>query len=583
MKRIHQTHRNLDSILSKYPVKAMFLLVAITLTSLNLFAQPITLSVNMEHTFLGQGDQVVIRGSIPALGIWEAAGELRLRKQGNEGLYTGRLNRNELPEGQILYKYVIIRSDGTEQWEERGNRILDKENTEVVWFDDRTIPGIQQTVVQVTFQLDLTEHSMNGLPSEGVALMGAHAPLSFELETGKTELTETRDGIWETTVAFPFGTPHDVPFKFAWLHDGQWMWEWRAGHTNHVFLIDDSRTQQKVSLRYDPLAPGVLPVEGTSGSVDDYEKVLARLPEQRRAQSRYMYEKAMVELVAGQIEIAKSTYATYKQGHPGGEEVDDFHYRMAHHIQKTQGIQAGQAYIDRQLATEPIAERKAYFTYLKGELALNAGDRATARRLFNQVRKEGVWEESTNYAEQGLVHSYLTESNPDSLLKGVSLLEQQAAIAPQAQHRKYLTRLAHAYRQAELPEKRQAMLSELATTGNPRQQAKGKIDMASELLSQGQASEALGLLDITEIDAQIPKGMLVRLTRLKLEAYHELDMHAELATLFEDYTQTWPNDAYSKRLEKLNEQARNKLGEGWKVQPSLEPAFETMESDSTNH
>jgi len=36
----------------------------------------------------------------------------------------------------------------------------------------------------------------------------------------------------------------------------------------------------------------------------------------------------------------------------------------------------------------------------------------------------------------------------------------------------------------------------------------------AELLSQGQASEAFGLLDLQEIDAQIPKGMLVRLTRL---------------------------------------------------------------------
>lgn len=560
--------------------KGSLLLVLLVVVSTALQAQPIQLSVNMEHAFLEAGDKVVVRGSIPELGNWEADGELTLRKRGNQSIYSANLNLKESSTTGILYKFVILRADGTEQWEERGNRVLDSGNSEPIWFGDRTSPGIQQTVVQVRVTLDLTEHSMNGLPAEGVALMGAHAPLSFELETGRTEMTQTSEGIWEATIAFPFGTPHDVPFKFAWLHVGQWMWEWRVGHTNHVFLIDDSGTPQTIALRYDPETPGLRPVEGTSGAVDNYDAILRHLGE-RGAQSRYVYEQAMQELVSGQIEIAKATYARYKAAHPGGEEIDDFHYRMSYEIKKTRGLEAAGAYIETQLSTEPIAERKAYFTYLKGELALNTGDRVTARRLFNQVRKEGVWEEATEYADQGLVHSYLTESNPDSVRKGVALLEEQAVKALPAKRRNYVQRLVRAYRAADMPEEHQAALTELATTGNAVQQLKGKLDLAKTYQRQGNHSEALGLLEVVDNGGQVPKGLQVQVMRMRIEAYHELGMHDELATLFEQYEQQWPDDAYAKRLAKLNEHARKKLGAGWNTGPNSQ--METATPDSTNN
>lgn len=553
----------------------LFLLLGIV----NLYAQPVTFSVNMEHAFLQTGDQVVVRGNIPGLGNWEAPGQLTLKKERNSSVYSAKFNPKKT-QNPILYKFVILRQDGSEEWEERGNRILNPENTEPVWFSDRTNPGIQQTVVQVTITLDLTEHSMNGLPTEGVALMGAHAPLSFELETGRTEMRQTGEGIWETTVVFPLGTQKDVPFKFAWKHEGEWIWEWRAGHTNHVFLIDDSSNEQTVSLRYDPMAPGVLPVAGTSGFVDNYNAILSHLGE-RGTQSRYVYEKAMQQLVSGQVEAANSTYASYKAAHPGGEEIDDFHYRMSYEIKKMQGIEAANTYIESRLAVETVPERQDYFRYLKGELALNAGDRATARRLFNQVRKEGAWEEATEYAAQGLVHSYLTESDPDSVLKGVTLLEQQAAQVVPSKRRNYIQRLARAYRAAEMDEKHQTALTELTTTGNAAQQNKAKLDLAKAYQRQGNYKEVLGLLNTINDAERIPKGLQVRIVRMRIEAYHELGMPNELATLFEQYQRQWPEDAYAKRLAKLNEQARTKLGANWNVSSGVE--METATPDSTNN
>lgn len=553
------------------------------LATVSLFAQPVTFSVNMEHAFLQAGDKVVVRGNIPGLGNWEVPGQLMLKKERNRSVYSAKLNPKRSTTSSILYKFVILRQDGSEEWEERGNRVLDPENTDPVWFDDRNMPGVQQTVVQVTFLLDLTDHSMNGIPAEGVALMGAHAPLSFELETGRTEMSQTGDGLWETTVAFPFGTPLDIPFKFAWLHDGEWMWEWRPGHTNHVFLIEDSETQQTVQLAYNVQLPGVVPVAGSSGQVDNYEAVLASLPSERRNQSRYTYEQAMEQLRSGEMEAATATYARYKAGHPGGEEIDDFHYRMVHHLQQTQGEAVASAYLEARMKEESIPERQAYYGYLKGELALNKGKMAEARRHFMRLENDKRWELASEYARQGLVHSYLTDSDPDSVMKGVSLLEAHAARAPQAERRKYLVRLERAYRAAELPEARRNILTELANTGSPAQQAKGNIELAKVLLRQGQPSEALGLLDKAEFGRQVPKGMDIQRVRLMIEAYYELEMHEELATLYTHYQEQWPEDAYAKRLEKLNEQALKKLGTSRGTKSGLGLEVETATSDSTGN
>ena len=565
------------------PMNGLLALTLLLTLSISLSAQTIPFSVNMEHIFLEAGDKVVVRGNIPELGNWEQAGELVLRKQGNQGIYSGSIKLDQPGQEPILYKFIILRRGGTEEWEQRGNRVFDSENTEPVWFDDRSTPGVQQTVVQVTFTLDLTRHSMNGLPTEGVALLGAHAPLSFDLENGRTEMTQINEGIWETTVTFPYGTPHDVPFKFAWKHQGEWMWEYRPGHTNHVFLIDDAGTEQTIQLVYDIQRLSVAAVAGTSGFVDDYDAVLASLPEQMRATSRYHYEKAMEQLRAGNAEAATATYATYKAGHPGGEEIDDFHYRMVYHIKNTQGSESARSYIEHQLSEETIPERRDYFGYMKGELALHEGNYTEARRQFRKVEAEGSWEIATEYASQALVHSYLTESNPDSILKGVTILEGKAARAPQAESRKYLIRLERAYRTADMPEQRKATLTELAMTGSPEQQVHYKIRLADAYLKESQASEALGLLDITEFESTLPNGLQAQLVRLKLSAYHELEMHQELATLYEEYTDQWPDDAYAKRLGKLNEEAHKKLGQGWKNIGNQNPGMHAAPADSTQN
>lgn len=562
--------------MKRYKITFTATLLLFLLGAVSLYAQPVIFSVNMEHTFLKAGDKVVVRGSIPGLGNWEAPGQLTLKKESDSSVYSAKLKLTGETVSQILYKFVIVRQDGSEEWEERGNRVLDQQSTSAVWFDDRSSAGIQQTLVQVTVRLDLTQHSMDGVQAEGVALMGGRSSLSYELETGRREMSEVSEGIWETTVVFPFGTQHDVPFKFAWKHEGEWMWEWRAGHTNHVFWIDDSSNEQTISLRYDPEKPGVVPIETSSGNIDDYEAIMAQLGE-KASNSRYMYERAMELLEAGNTQAATAKYAQYKAGHQGGEEVDDFHYRMATRLSKEQGVEVAQAYIKDRLAEERVPERRAYYGYLEGEILMNAGRRGEARGHFRKVQQGNQWDIATEYSQKALAHSYLLETEPDSIKKGIRLLEAQTALASQGKQRGNTEQLARAYQRAGMNEEYEQTMAQLATTGNATQQAKGRLQLAESYYRSGKYTEALGLIDAAELSG-IPKGYELRHTRLRIQAYAELEMYDELLVLFNNYEKAWPDDPYYKRLQKLADRA-SKHSKG-----SLpEPGFVTTLNDSTGN
>ena len=177
----------------------------------------------MKHANIEAGDKVVVRGNRARLGNWTSDGELPLVQGKNPNIFQAGIRLNL--QGQVLFKYVLIKKDGTEIWEQSGNRVYDPLLNEPVWFSDRSSPGISQTYVNVTVLLDLTQLTFDGLPVDRVALMGAHEPLSFDMVNGRTEMVQVSDGIWEAIVGFAYGTPHDVPFKFVWQYEGDWKWE----------------------------------------------------------------------------------------------------------------------------------------------------------------------------------------------------------------------------------------------------------------------------------------------------------------------------------------------------------------------
>jgi len=74
------------------------------------------------------------------------------------------------------------------------------------------------------------------------------------------------------------------------------------------------------------------------------------------------------------LRCKEQALATYNKGTQGGEESIDFPLPDgSSHTKKNAGYSSsGKDISTGQLATEPIAERKAYFTYLEGRgFALN--------------------------------------------------------------------------------------------------------------------------------------------------------------------------------------------------------------------
>lgn len=532
------------------------------------FSQQVRFAVNMEHMNLEPGDLVVVRGNKARLGNWNEQGELVLNQVRNSTIY-GKRTRLNLENGEVLFKYVIKKADGTEIWEQTGNRVLDPQQTEPVWFSDRNTPGITQTFVNVSVRLDLSQHTMDGVAAQGVALMGMHAPLSFEPENGKTHMMQLADGIWETTVAFPFGTPHDVPFKFMFLNDDEWVWEWRAGHTNHVFWIDDSSTELTVSLVYDNERPGIIPIDYTEGAVDDYSAIISNLGETGTS-SRYVYELAMEQLRAGNREAAQATYAEYKKAHPGGEEVDDFSYEMAYHIQRNEGTPAAEHYVDQEINNEPNAERKSYLRYLRGELALRNGEQTKARRLLRRALRDSEWDIANEYSQRAIIQSYLIDQQADSVGTGLAMLENLVE-RTHGQRRQQLARmLLQQYDQREMWREKETLLQRFMTEGTGRRQLRIRLELAKTYLKQGRQTEALGMLDSIEFYENVPRPLLLQVMKAKIPAYYELEMYNEVALSYQEYSQQWPEDPYVHRLGILNDKSLEQLGGIVTPEPQLD-------------
>jgi len=545
-----------------------FALVLVLAGADTVLSQEVRFAVNMEHLQLEPGDKVVVRGNRVRLGNWEEQGELVLNQVRNTPIYGKRVRLN-LDNGDVLFKYVLKKADGTEIWEQTGNRVYDPQKTEAVWFSDRSTPGITQTFVNVVFRLDLTEHNMDGLKAEGVALMGMHEPLSFGPVQGKIMMIQVADGIWETQVAFPYGTPHDVPFKFMFMHEEEWIWEWRAGHTNHVFWIDDSNSQQTINLKYDLEKPGIIAEANTSGFVDDYQSIITNLGE-NGTNSRYVYEFAMEQLRSGDRQTAEATYAQYKNAHPGGEEVDDFKYEMAYHIQRNQSLSAAEQFIMNELDTETNSERISYLRYLRGELALRSGDHARARRLLRLAQRQSQWNIATEYSQRAIIQSYLIDQDKDSSGIGLEMLETLVE-RTRGQRRLQLSRmLLQQYDQREMWREKETLLQRFMSDGSGRRQLRIRMELAKTYMRQGRETEALGMLDTIEFYDSVPKQLLIQVNRAKIRAYYALEMYNEVARTYQIYRQTWPNDPYINRLALLNEKALEHLGGSFIPEPQLE-------------
>ncbi|MEO1023290.1 MAG: CBM20 domain-containing protein [Bacteroidota bacterium] len=538
----------------RYSILAMILLIS---GGQQVWGQTLSFAVDMQYAYLQPGDRVVVRGNITELGNWTAEGELVLTPQSGSKVFTGQLDPQTNPPAPIWYKYVILRTNGAEEWEERGNRVYTaagRASQVPVWFNDRQTPGIRQTVTQVLFTLDVTGFGGMDSELEAVALMGGRAPLSFELEQGRKSMTQTGEHKWEVSVNFPAGTQPDIPFKFVFQRDGEWQWEWRPGHTNHVVWLEDIAGPQTVSMRYDLDQVAFVPTSATMALVDDYQGVMKRLGDISQA-TRYGYASAMQALEAGELAEARSRYRAYRAEHAGGEEIDDFEYRYAYKLWEGQGLSAALAHIDKVEQTEQQPKRLQYLEYLKGELNLHAGNREQARYHFMQAQAHPAnWDMVMTYSRQAVMETYLQSSSPDSVRKGIRMMERrlQEPSATNMNRRKLLLRLERAYAQADMSEKQQKALRKLSSSGTRKQQVRGALKLAEQQLRHNQPEEALLTLETIATLDDFSEWYQRQYTRLQLTGYYQTEQYIPYTDLYEIYLQRWPEDAYARRLAKWN-------------------------------
>ena len=540
------------------PRKTLVLLyiIALILVSSGLAAQEkVVFRVHMEHAYVNPDDRIFVRGASPLLGNWTETSGLELSPSTeNEAVFTGSIPAGSIPETGLEYKFVIQSAIGELRWEHRGNRsIKPGESPALVWFDDRSTPGIQQTFVTLTVRLDLSDYFINGSPVEGVQLMGGRAPLTFDEEKGGVEMSQVSDQVWETQVSFPYGTQKDIPFKFRWKYLDEWHWEYRPGHINHVLWVNDNNPQESIALAFDSEQGKIIPAAPHAEKVDNYTLVLANLGGELSG-NRYYYEEAITHLLEGRLVQAQSSYDLYSAGTSSKSEIDDFQYLMAGKIAEEQGMDAAQRYINQQQRSETNQHRKAHFEYLKGEILLNAGRQAEARGHFQKVQNDFPLEQDiTEYSENGLVVSYLMEGDSVSLENAKNLLEPYK----QSEHTGKLKQLERLYGMMGDEYLQREMLVRLTQVGNEKQRIQSQIKLADFDIKNERFEESLTLLNSLPPAASLTQQK--EWNALKIEVLTKLGYREQLVDEVELFEQKWPNDARLNQFRKDKNQAKEKI------------------------
>jgi tetratricopeptide (TPR) repeat protein len=340
-------------------------------------------------------------------------------------VYEGSIDVPENANTDVYYKYVIERSEGREEWEERGNRTLPKGSTarelSPVFFSDLDTAGLSSDV-NVTFVVDTGDLHLDGSPIDGLGLVGGRAPLSWSPGEAIPMSRRTQIGDWAVTVTFPKGTSPDVPFKFVFRLGGEWLWESTPGHRNHLVLLDSATGQMEVRLQIGDSGTRLHGVS-TAGLLDDYSAVIQSLGNHGSA-SEYSYYEAMACLDEGRMDDAAVAYTRFHDSHPGGVEIDDYHAVRAHRLAAAGDVEAALVTLQSAAAATPDPARRALLKYAEGEVLLNNRRPIEARDVFRGVMSDGDPDsDAATYARHGFVLSFFSAGDPDATQAGIETLE----------------------------------------------------------------------------------------------------------------------------------------------------------------
>jgi tetratricopeptide (TPR) repeat protein len=405
-------------------MRSFLVLASLILLVSRLEAQSLELKVVVPKGVLHNGDQLQVRGEgIP--GGWESGTVMTLHRDG--------IHKVSVSNPVKAYKYTVVRSDGTVVWEPGYDRVFSDAIDTLRGFEGPLLTG--PTVL--VFELDLTGLSIHGYPPDSVRIYGPSKPLDWGFPGNGLFLSDFQvPGVWNRVVTLYAGSPVDVAFKFGWLAEGVWHWEYLPGHINHVAVMDPDSRHVRLQLRYDPQTAHVVAVAAEGAVLNDYHKAYSIYSGTRS----YGYDLAITRLLRGELSSARATYEAFQRGFNGPVEVDDFDYLWAHQLADQGNLEAALAYSAQKGTEEKDPHRRAYFEYLQGELLANDGQHVRARThlrraLAMPAASEDPIQMIQGYALMALGAGYLDEESPDSMLRARSPLLRLAHTHPDEQVR----------------------------------------------------------------------------------------------------------------------------------------------------
>ena len=461
-------------------------------------------TVNTEYADYQPGDRVMVSGGAAELGNWDLKEAVSLQNStAGSKLFSGSVTlTNTTPGEAVHYKFVLVKSDGREIWEDRVNRSLVANQSEItleeVFFSDRSYTGLTSTFTELTFTLDASGLFLSGEAPEGIAVLGNRGNLGFDLENNRLEMRESGNGLWSATAMLPYGSWPDIEFKFAWQVDGKWQWEYIPGHANHVAWLQADASKQAINMIFVSQTGKILSAGGQA-HVDNFVLLQEQLGD-LYWNSNYAYSQAMGELTEGNKKQALATYNRYKANKTDDTGIDDFYYQYAAKVHTEAGIEAAITFIDRKQTEAGISEeRRAYYEYLKGERYVHEGDGKKARKHFKKTIA-GYNEErlAYGYSRHGLMLSYLADSDRDSVQHGVQIAQERLYVDTTQTHA-LLQYMAQAHKRMGNKAELEQALWQMTQTGSIKQRSKAALQLARKQARERRFDEAL--FTISRIDS----------------------------------------------------------------------------------
>lgn len=458
-------------------------------------------------------DVVMLCGSGATLGEWEVYRHIMVPSPDNQMIYQVEVPFTEGEIGTtISYKYVVVKPEDIQYWEEVASRSL-KVPTEDVdlepsYFENRAALGVTQAIIPVTIAIDLNQWEDFDDQLDGIGIKSSLHPLPLTLreESDPQPLSdEDGDGIWTTQFNVLYGSPREFSFTLYYLDQEVWNIHMLYGKLEHVALLPEQASDGvTISLAFSPRTGGYVSTSPPRFFVNNYTGIYRALGEWGKG-TRFQYFVAIDLLQQGKPQRARRAYEAYQvDRNTNWDTRDDFDYMWIQHLGKNQSTAQAEAYARQagqgkyEYLRRSLLAKAAEVSYMQDDFQRS---KRLVRHLHNnpQFQDQLTWNEY--FSRQLLAMSYLQDGHEDSMAVGMQLMELAANDSSDRYWRRNaLWQQVYTHTDAANREGAVAAYEKLATTGRTGQRITARQRLADFYLRQGDPAQAEATLEQVEIE-----------------------------------------------------------------------------------